>query len=606
MAEQGYMLPPLEVFAIDSQMNRATGSIPYTSLTWSRKYYECGQFSMTVPASVYDPSWAYIETDERPETGIVQKVQYTDDPTYGNDDTVTVSGFFLESIMNRRTFLDETPEEITYRYYVSPPKPPKQTVSNRDVYQDASGNYWYSTPSGTTYGVADGTPTDSANRRPGSGVQTDESGQAYIETGSGRVDVEKVSVSSEPNSYYFNSGSTTSINQTVYTQTGEGTINHGTVQHDIAFDDGFGTTYYHNANGLVAATGVTKQQSDQYVVQKSIWDRTTDEGWVTKTVTVAGPWQTTDVEEVLTPMDNVKRVYQWAREYYQNQMLFEEPTITGEEKTLDPSFMLLGDLLYQELQTVGASFRVEYDFINNCFFFSIWRGIDRTQSQSQNPWTVFSDTWGSLYGYTAERDDSNYRNVCYVLYEYDEPTSWTSSGTPAVTAVYEYTENGQRGDQTGWRIPYKTNRGYYRVTVDDGDEYDDRETYLDLRDEPPSCDGEWSRDEYSISEYPNGPSLPSMKSKYEGFPDALKAQGTSLLQTDYPIQRSLDTGDLRMDRYLRDYDLGDKVDMAVERVGMVEEARIIGAEEVYESGVSTVTLEIGDPKLDIVKKARIV
>lgn len=600
MAEQGYMMKPLEVFAIDGQMNRATGSIPYTSLTWHRRYHECGEFSMTVPASMYDPSWYFIETDERPETGIIQKVQYTDDPTYGNDDTVTISGFFLESIMNRRTFLDETPEEITYRYYVSPPKPPKQTVANRDVYQDASGNYWYSTPSGTTYGVADGTPTDSANRRPGSGVQTDESGQAYIETGSGRVDVEKVSVSSEPNSYYFNSGSTTSINQTVYSSTGEGLVSYGTVQHDIAFDDGFGTTYYHNANGLVAATGVTKQQSDQYVVQKSIWDRTTDEGWVTKTVTVAGPWQTTDVEEVLTPMDNVKRVYQWAREYYQNQMLFEEPTITGEEKTLDPSFMLLGDLLYQELQTVGASFRVEYDFINNCFFFSIWRGIDRTQSQSQNPWAVFSDAWGSLYGYDAQRDDSNYRNKCYVLYDYDEPSGFDSSGAPALSPVYEETENGQQGDIIGWRVPYTRQRGFKTVRLED--DLDDRETYLDLRNDPPACDSEWER-EYTGADKPSLPG--GMEAQYKAFHASLESQGRTLLQTDYPIVTSLDTGDLRMDRYLKDYDLGDLVDMAVERLGIVKEARITGVQEVYESGSSTITLEIGDEKLDVIKKARL-
>lgn len=604
MAEQGYVLPPLEVFAIDKKMDRATGSIPYMSLIWSRKYYECGQFEMTIPAHIYDPSWAFIDTDMRPETGIIQKVEYSDDPTYGNEDTVTISGFFLESIMNRRTFLDETPEQVTYRYYVSPPKPPKKTVANRDVYKDESGKYWYATPAGTTYGVYDGTPTDSDARLPGSGVKTDDSGQAYIETGSGRVNVSKVDVSQEMNSYYFNSGSTTTINQTVYTSSGEGIVNYGTVQHDIAFSDGFGTTYYHKANGLVAATGVTKQHADQYVVQKSIWNRSTDNGWVTKTVTVAGPWQTTDIEEVLTPMDNVQRVYQWAREYYQNQMLFEEPTITGETKTLDPSFMLLGDLLYKELQTVEASFRVEYDFINNCFFFSIWRGEDRTQSQSVNSWAVFSDTWGSLYGYKVERDDSNYRNVCYVLYEYEQPSSFDSSGRPSVTAVYEYTENGQRGDQTGWKVPYTTKRGYYRVEIDDGDEYDDRETYLDMRKESPACDEEWERDEYSISDYPTKPNLPAMKSQYDGYPDALKEQGMALLNNDYSIVTNLDTGDLRIDRYLADYDLGDKVDMAVNTVGLVQGARIIGVEEAYESGKSTVNIEIGTPQLDIIKKAR--
>ena len=49
-------LEPLEVFALTSDMQRATGSIPYKSLMWDRKYYECGSFLMEVPANIYDPS----------------------------------------------------------------------------------------------------------------------------------------------------------------------------------------------------------------------------------------------------------------------------------------------------------------------------------------------------------------------------------------------------------------------------------------------------------------------------------------------------------------------------------------------------------------------
>lgn len=597
MAEQSYMVKPLEVFAIDGQMNRATGSIPYTSLTWHRKYHECGEFSMTVPASIYDPSWYFIETDERPETGIVQKVQYTDDQTYGNDDTVTISGFFLESIMNRRTFLDETPEEVTYRYYVSPPSPPKKSLVKPDVYKDADGRYWYSTPSGSTYGVYEGTPSDSPNRIPGGGVQTDESGQAYIDTGSGRVDVEKQTVTTVLNAYYYNEGSTTSLNQALTYANGTTQV----TQHDLAFDDGFGHSYYLNGNGvLTVATGVTEKQSDNYTVKKRQWASTTDDGWVTVTKTVKGPWQTTGTFDPITPMDNIKRCVQWAQMYYQNEMLFEEPDITGEEKAVDPSFMLLGDLLYQELQTVGASFRVEYDFINAQFIFSVWRGVDRTQSQSTNSWAVFSDTWGSLYGYDAQRDDSNYRNKCYVLYDYDLPNGFDSSGAPALSPVYEETENGQQGDIIGWRVPYTRQRGFKTVRLED--DLDDRETYLDLRNDKPACDSEWER-EYTGADKPSLPG--GMEAQYKAFPASLESQGRTLLKTDYPVVTSLDTGDLRMDRYLKGYDLGDLVDMAVERLGIVKEARITGVEEVYESGSSTITLEIGDEKLDVIKKARL-
>ena len=262
--------------------------------------------------------------------------------------------------------------------------------------------------------------------------------------------------------------------------------------------------------------------------------------------------------------------------------------------------LLLGDLLYQELQTVGASFRVEYDFINAQFIFSVWRGVDRTQSQSANPWAVFSDTWGSLYGYDAQRDDSNYRNKCYVLYDYDEPSGFDGSGAPALSPVYEETENGQQGDIIGWKVPYTRKRGFTTVRLED--DLDDRETYLDLRNDPPACDSEWER-EYTGADKPSLPG--GMEAQYEAFPASLESQGRTLLETDYPVVTSLDTGDLRMDRYLKDYDLGDLVDMAVERLGIVKEARITGVQEVYESGSSTITLEIGDEKLDVIKKARL-
>ena len=92
-------------------MNRCTGSIPYKSLRWVRRYKEPGEFEMVVPADVFDPEWAFICYDNRPETGIVQKVAYTDDAqTYAGVDSVTVSGFFLESMLNNIVFARKSPE----------------------------------------------------------------------------------------------------------------------------------------------------------------------------------------------------------------------------------------------------------------------------------------------------------------------------------------------------------------------------------------------------------------------------------------------------------------------------------------------------------------
>ena len=908
-------MKPIEVFALDAKMNRATLSIPYKSLEWHRCYYEFGDFTLEVPADIYDQSWKFIYTDERPETGIIEKVSYTDDPKYGNVDTVTLKGRFLESIMNRRTFLDETQEEVTYRYYVSPPTPPKEELEKPSIYKDADGNYWYETPSGTTYGVADGAGDDITNRRPGSAVQTDESGQKYIETGSGRVNVEDETYMTQINSYYYTDGASGTVNRVQNTGTGN-----ATTTHDVAFSDGFGNTYYHDSSTgtLKRATGVTEKQEDNYVVKYNKWKSSTDNGWVEVTETVKGPWQITGTFDPITPMDNIARCVQWAQMYFQNDMLFIEPEFTGVEKTVDPSFQLLGDLLYSELQTVGASFRVHYDFINAQFIFSVIKGLDRTQDQeipepepiepiwlttgkvqsaeietmkgssvgrtiiygaskpgeprlpegyteleyiesdgnsfvstgvnanqttgyeldayipnpgdtgnhhiltayesgnycglrfdtafstyqarwggfalsdipnsgkmegrhlfklengsysidggtpktfgsatfshtgplclfgqyaignstygqgskakvyslvmwsngekvrdfvpckeistgnsglfdlvsmsffgrvsgtglispgpdaettsvpmedvalsingkkwnidlggntlgegktltikrdgkasidgisipdqtiptmpernvsiindssiphyfdveyqkyqeqqesTGNPWAVFSDEWGTLYGYSADKDESNYRNKCFVLYDYEAPTEWEGN-RPKANPVYEWKDG--ISVLVGYQIPYERNRGFETVRLEDGE--DDKETYIDLRDDPPACDGEWSRDMYPAEE--GVPDLPEIKSQYDNYKNALKTQGKNFLMNDHPKETSLDTGQLEVYGYLKDFDLGDKVDMAVSTIGIVQTGRITEISEVYDESGSSVQISLSETELE--------
>lgn len=65
--------------------------IKYFDLMWNRKYYEPGSFSVQIMASDYLPDMSYIYTSERPELGMVQSVEYTN-----NDEMVVLSGFFYE------------------------------------------------------------------------------------------------------------------------------------------------------------------------------------------------------------------------------------------------------------------------------------------------------------------------------------------------------------------------------------------------------------------------------------------------------------------------------------------------------------------------------
>lgn len=66
-------------------------------ISWDRKYYETGKFTLQIAASDYDPAMAYVYSNDRPELGMVQQVRYTDD-----DSMVLISGFFAEHILNRR------------------------------------------------------------------------------------------------------------------------------------------------------------------------------------------------------------------------------------------------------------------------------------------------------------------------------------------------------------------------------------------------------------------------------------------------------------------------------------------------------------------------
>ena len=66
-------------------------SIKYFDLMWNRKYYEPGTFTVQIQAMDYLVDMKYIYTAERPELGMIQSVEYSD-----NNEMVVLSGFFYE------------------------------------------------------------------------------------------------------------------------------------------------------------------------------------------------------------------------------------------------------------------------------------------------------------------------------------------------------------------------------------------------------------------------------------------------------------------------------------------------------------------------------
>ncbi len=74
------------------------GYLPYINLQWTRRYYECGEFSAQIRMQDYDPEVKYLYTADRPEMGMVEKCR---SETEISGRFVQLSGRFLEGMLDR-------------------------------------------------------------------------------------------------------------------------------------------------------------------------------------------------------------------------------------------------------------------------------------------------------------------------------------------------------------------------------------------------------------------------------------------------------------------------------------------------------------------------
>lgn len=89
-------------------------SLACFDIMWDRKYYENGKFSVQIKASDYDPEMKYIYTADRPETGCIEQVQYTQD-----DSMIVLSGFFYERRLNDKVVYPTFKERATRAKFVA-------------------------------------------------------------------------------------------------------------------------------------------------------------------------------------------------------------------------------------------------------------------------------------------------------------------------------------------------------------------------------------------------------------------------------------------------------------------------------------------------------
>lgn len=90
--------------------------------------------------------------------------------------------------------------------------------------------------------------------------------------------------------------------------------------------------------------------------------------------------------------------------------------VSGIEGTIDAQ--TTGDNLSEKLYEIGntqeISHRVRYDYLTNDLAFEVWQGKDRRDTQEENSWAIFSNSFYNIRNVVYNRCSSSYKNFAYV------------------------------------------------------------------------------------------------------------------------------------------------------------------------------------------------
>lgn len=95
-----------------------------------------------------------------------------------------------------------------------------------------------------------------------------------------------------------------------------------------------------------------------------------------------------------------------------------------------------GDNLYEVIVEICTTYKVGWKITLNeskQFVFSLYKGVDRSYNQSENPYVIFSPEFDNLINSNYEKDTSTFLNVALVAGEgegYNRKTQTVSLGTP--------------------------------------------------------------------------------------------------------------------------------------------------------------------------------
>lgn len=190
----------------------------------------------------------------------------------------------------------------------------------------------------------------------------------------------------------------------------------------------------------------------------------------------------------------------------------------------------LDEATWPLLKAIECSQRIVYDFDHDQFVYSIWQGLDRTQSQSVNEYALITDS--NTDGMETDEDESGYKNYAVILMP----------------------------DKSIIECDART----------DPDE-DQRRKFFDY--------SSMSKEDGQTDKQFRSACIRKAKEELQNWPRIVNVQADTIQDRLF---------------YLTDYDLGDKCDVVDERFGKSYESRIIEVREVFKEGQHSIEVVFGD------------
>lgn len=222
---------------------------------------------------------------------------------------------------------------------------------------------------------------------------------------------------------------------------------------------------------------------------------------------------------------------------YKEDMNIELGDVLGMTNTLvwQSTGAELHEKFYELLETYETSYRCTYDYVQNKIFFELFKGLDRTQSQSVNNFVCFSSTFNNIRIARSIRNSSGFKNYAVVAGQ------------------------GEGADRIYTNVDMSGGAYKQKLYVDARDlQYDDT------------------------------------VQTYQSYIDSLVQRGKEKLLDHALIDNTNVDVSPSPFIYLEDFDLGDKVTVKIDDLNLIIEKRIIEIIEVIKNGTHDIKIIIGE------------